>query len=195
HRESFSTPGDVWTKPHDEKALSFKQILDQQGPEAVSKAILGTKNTLLTDTTLRDAHQSVLTTRLRTTDMREIAPFMNETMRDYFSLEMWGGATFDVAYNFLKESPWQRLRDLRQLIPDIPFQMLLRASNAVGYKNYPDNLVKQFIKTSAQEGIDVFRIFDSLNWLEALKFPIETALGTGKIVEGTICYTGDILNP
>lgn len=195
HRESFDKVGEVWTKPHDNAHLTFKQILDQQGPEAVSKAVLESKNALLTDTTLRDAHQSVLTTRLRTTDMREIAPFMNETMRDYFSLEMWGGATFDVAYNFLKESPWQRLRDLRGLIPDIPFQMLLRASNAVGYKNYPDNLVKQFITTSAKEGIDVFRIFDSLNWLEALKLPIETALETGKIVEGTICYTGDLLNP
>lgn len=174
---------------------SFKHILDKQGPKAVADAVLKENNVLLTDTTLRDAHQSVLTTRMRTNDMLKIAPFMNETMRDYFSLEMWGGATFDVAYNFLKESPWDRLEKLRLAIPDIPFQMLLRASNAVGYQNYPDNVVKQFIATSAREGIDVFRIFDSLNWLESMKLPIELALETGKFVEGTICYTGDISNP
>ena len=174
---------------------SFKHLLDQEGPEAVSKAVLDTSNALLTDTTLRDAHQSLLTTRLRTQDMENIAPYMNETMKDYFSLELWGGATFDVAYNFLRESPWHRLEELRELIPDIPFQMLLRASNAVGYKNYPDNVIKKFIHTSAEAGIDVFRIFDSLNWLETMKLPIEEALKTGKIVEGTFCYTGDILNP
>lgn len=174
---------------------SLKHILDQEGPEAVSKAVLASKNTLLTDTTLRDAHQSLLTTRLRTRDMVEIAPYMNETMQEYFSLEMWGGATFDVAYNFLKESPWKRLEELRELIPDVPFQMLLRASNAVGYKNYPDNVIRQFIQTSAKKGIDVFRIFDSLNWIETMKLPIEEALKTNKVVEGTICYTGDILNP
>ncbi len=174
---------------------TFKHLLDEEGPEAVVQAILDTPNTLLTDTTLRDAHQSLLTTRLRTNDMTRIAPYMNETMKDYFSLEMWGGATFDVAYNFLKESPWHRLQELRELIPDIPFQMLLRASNAVGYKNYPDNVLKKFIQTSAKNGIDVFRIFDSLNWMETLKLPIEEALKTGKLVEGTLCYTGDILNP
>ena len=174
---------------------TFKHLLDEEGPEAVSQAILASENTLLTDTTLRDAHQSLLTTRLRTNDMTKIAPYMNETMKDYFSLEMWGGATFDVAYNFLRESPWQRLEELRALIPDIPFQMLLRASNAVGYKNYPDNVLKKFIHTSAEAGIDVFRIFDSLNWLETMKLPIQEALKTGKLVEGTLCYTGDILDP
>lgn len=174
---------------------TFKHILDEEGPEAVAKAVLATDNALLTDTTLRDAHQSLLTTRVRTHDMTKIAPYMNETMKDYFSLEMWGGATFDVAYNFLKESPWKRLEELRALIPDIPFQMLLRASNAVGYKNYPDNVIRQFIQTSAEKGIDVFRIFDSLNWIETMKLPIEEALKTGKLVEGTICYTGDILDP
>ncbi|HZK47893.1 MAG TPA: pyruvate carboxylase, partial [Atopostipes sp.] len=143
---------------------TFKHILDEEGPEAVAKAITESKNALLTDTTLRDAHQSLLTTRVRTHDMTKIAPYMNETMKDYFSLEMWGGATFDVAYNFLKESPWKRLEELRALIPDIPFQMLLRASNAVGYKNYPDNVIQKFIHTSAEKGIDIFRIFDSLNW-------------------------------
>lgn len=174
---------------------TFKHILDEEGPEAVAKAITESKNALLTDTTLRDAHQSLLTTRVRTHDMTKIAPYMNETMKDYFSLEMWGGATFDVAYNFLKESPWKRLEELRALIPDIPFQMLLRASNAVGYKNYPDNVIQKFIHTSAEKGIDVFRIFDSLNWIETMKLPIQEALKTGKLVEGTICYTGDILNP
>lgn len=174
---------------------TFKHILDTEGPEAVAKAVLEAPHALLTDTTLRDAHQSLLTTRLRSNDMTLIAPYMNETMKDYFSLEMWGGATFDVAYNFLKESPWKRLEDLRKMIPDIPFQMLLRASNAVGYKNYPDNIIKKFIQTSAEAGIDVFRIFDSLNWIETMKLPIEEALNTGKIVEGTICYTGDILDP
>ena len=174
---------------------TFKHILDEEGPEAVAKAITESKNALLTDTTLRDAHQSLLTTRVRTHDMIKIAPYMNETMKDYFSLEMWGGATFDVAYNFLKESPWKRLEELRALIPDIPFQMLLRASNAVGYKNYPDNVIQKFIHTSAEKGIDVFRIFDSLNWIETMKLPIQEALKTGKLVEGTICYTGDILNP
>ena len=174
---------------------TFKHILDEEGPEAVAKAITESKNALLTDTTLRDAHQSLLTTRVRTHDMTKIAPYMNETMKDYFSLEMWGGATFDVAYNFLKESPWKRLEELRALIPDIPFQMLLRASNAVGYKNYPDNVIQKFIHTSAEKGIDIFRIFDSLNWIETMKLPIQEALKTGKLVEGTICYTGDILNP
>ena len=174
---------------------TFKHILDEEGPEAVVKAVLTADNALLTDTTLRDAHQSLLTTRVRTHDMTKIAPYMNETMKDYFSLEMWGGATFDVAYNFLKESPWKRLEELRALIPDIPFQMLLRASNAVGYKNYPDNVIRKFIQTSAEKGIDVFRIFDSLNWIETMKLPIEEALKTGKLVEGTICYTGDIINP
>ncbi|UUX35423.1 pyruvate carboxylase [Fundicoccus culcitae] len=174
---------------------TFKHLLDAEGPEAVVQAVLNSDHTLLTDTTLRDAHQSLLTTRLRTDDMVRIAPYMNRTLRDYFSLEMWGGATFDVAYNFLRESPWHRLRELRALIPDIPFQMLLRASNAVGYKNYADNVLSQFIQTSAEAGIDVFRIFDSLNWMETMKLPIEEALKTGKIVEGALCYTGDILNP
>lgn len=177
------------------KQPTWKQLLDDKGPSTVSKLLLEEKSALLTDTTLRDAHQSVLTTRMRTTDMLKVAPYINATMKDYFSLEMWGGATFDVAYNFLKESPWERLTQLRELIPDIPFQMLLRAANAVGYQNYPDNVVQRFITESAHAGIDVFRIFDSLNWVEAMKLPIETALKTDKFVEGTLCYTGDILNP
>ena len=108
---------------------------------------------------------------------------------------MWGGATFDVAYRFLKESPWRRLQKLRKEIPDIMFQMLFRASNGVGYTNYPDNVIVDFIKESAYQGIDVIRIFDSLNWVENMKLSINSGLETGKIVEGTMCYTGDILNP
>ncbi|MBG9979876.1 pyruvate carboxylase [Facklamia sp. DSM 111018] len=174
---------------------SFKSLLENQGPTAVIEQILQEKNVLLTDTTLRDAHQSLISTRLRTTDMLGATAYMNTELSDYFSFEMWGGATFDVAYNFLKESPWDRLTRIRQTMPDSLLQMLFRASNAVGYSNYPDNVVQRFIHESAKQGIDVFRIFDSLNWLEAMKVSIDAALETGKLVEGTICYTGDILDP
>lgn len=149
---------------------------------------------LITDTTMRDAHQSLLATRLRTNDLLKVADATSSQMNDLFSLEMWGGATYDVAYRFLKESPWRRLQQLREKIPNTLFQMLFRASNAVGYKNYPDNIIDEFIKESANQGIDVFRIFDSLNWVENMKPSIETALKTDSIVEGTICYTGDILD-
>lgn len=172
-----------------------KQILDKEGPEGLAKWLKEQDDALITDTTMRDAHQSLLTTRMRTYDMKKIAPYTAHDLKDAFSLEMWGGATFDVAYNFLKEDPWRRLAALRKEIPNVLFQMLLRASNAVGYKNYPDNVVEKFVKESAESGIDVFRIFDSLNWLEAMKQPIEAVLKTGKVAEGAICYTGDILNP
>lgn len=178
-----------------EKSRTYKHILDQEGPSKVIESVLAEKDTLLTDTTLRDAHQSLISTRLRTTDMLGAAPYMNHHLNNYFSFEMWGGATFDVAYNFLRESPWDRLVRLREAMPDVLFQMLFRASNAVGYSNYPDNVVRRFLEESAQQGIDVFRIFDSLNWLEAMKVSIEAGLETGKLVEGAICYTGDILNP
>ena len=124
-----------------------------------------------------------------------IASKTAEVMKDSFSLEMWGGATFDVAYNFLKENPWARLERLRKSIPNVLFQMLLRASNAVGYKNYPDNVIKKFVKESAEAGIDVFRIFDSLNWVDQMKVANEAVQEAGKISEGTICYTGDFLDP
>jgi pyruvate carboxylase len=172
-----------------------KQILDDRGADGLSKWLKEQDETLITDTTMRDAHQSLLTTRIRTYDMKKIAPYTAEGLSNAFSLEMWGGATFDVAYNFLKEDPWTRLETLRKDIPNVLFQMLLRASNAVGYKNYPDNLVERFIEESAARGIDVFRIFDSLNWLEAMKPAIESVLKTGKVAEGAICYTGDILDP
>ena len=174
--------------------LGSKDLFDKLGKEEYLKSIYNDNKLLITDTTLRDAHQSLLATRLRTYDMLKVAKPTNEYMKDLFSLEMWGGATYDVAYRFLKESPWLRLSQLRENIPNIMFQMLFRASNGVGYKNYPDNVVKELIKQSSEKGIDVFRIFDSLNWIENMKPSISTALECGKIVEGTICYTGDILD-
>ncbi|MCI2788522.1 pyruvate carboxylase [Staphylococcus warneri] len=172
-----------------------KQLLDQQGPKGVANWVREQEDVLMTDTTFRDAHQSLLATRVRTKDMLNIASKTAEVFKDNFSLEMWGGATFDVAYNFLKENPWERLERLRQAIPNVLFQMLLRASNAVGYKNYPDNVIQKFVKESAEAGIDVFRIFDSLNWVDQMKVANEAVQEAGKISEGTICYTGDILNP
>ncbi|WP_281190962.1 pyruvate carboxylase [Staphylococcus schleiferi] len=172
-----------------------KQLLDEKGPQAVADWVKAQDEVLLTDTTFRDAHQSLLATRVRTHDLLKIAPETANVMKDNFSLEMWGGATFDVAYNFLKENPWERLSKLRKAIPNVLFQMLLRASNAVGYKNYPDNVIQKFVEESAAAGIDVFRIFDSLNWVEQMKVANEAVQKAGKISEGTICYTGDILNP
>ncbi|REH92056.1 pyruvate carboxylase [Staphylococcus felis] len=171
-----------------------KQLLDEKGPKAVADWVKSQDDVLITDTTFRDAHQSLLATRVRTHDLLNIAPKTAEVMNDNFSLELWGGATFDVAYNFLKESPWERLTQLRKAIPNVLFQMLLRASNAVGYKNYPDNVIQKFVEESAKAGIDVFRIFDSLNWVEQMKVANEAVQKAGKISEGTICYTGDILN-
>ena len=165
------------------------------GAEGFTKKILNDKKLYVTDTTMRDAHQSLVATRFRTKDLVTAAPAANTVLRNAFSAEAWGGATFDVAYRFLKESPWVRLEQLRKAMPNTLIQMLLRASNAVGYKNYPDNVVAKFIEVSAERGVDVFRIFDSLNWIENMKMPIEEALKTEKIVEGTICYTGDIMSP
>lgn len=172
----------------------IRQLLLKEGPEAVKKFVLDQKKVLVTDTTFRDAHQSLLATRVRTRDFQKIAGYTADTLADAFSLEMWGGATFDVAYRFLHESPWERLEILRKAIPNIPFQMLLRGANAVGYANYPDNLIREFIKEAAAAGIDVFRIFDSLNWLPGMEVAIDEALKQNKLVEATICYTGDILD-
>lgn len=191
--EKFKT--EEVTKEELSSLSGTKQILEQQGPEGVSKWLKEQEDVLLTDTTFRDAHQSLLATRMRTYDMLQIAPETAKHLNDAFSLEMWGGATFDVAYNFLKENPWERLTRLRKNIPNVLFQMLLRASNAVGYKNYPDNVIEKFVKESAEAGIDVFRIFDSLNWLDQMKVANEAVQKSGKISEGAICYTGDILNP
>lgn len=148
-----------------------------------------------TDTTMRDAHQSLFATRLRTKDMIEIAPYIACNLNELFSLEMWGGATFDVAYRFLKEDPWERVELLRERIPNILFQMLLRGANAVGYKNYPDNVIRSFIREAVACGIDVFRIFDCFNWLKQIEVPLEEVKKLGRIVEVAICYTGDVLNP
>ena len=165
------------------------------GAEGFMQKILKEDKLYVTDTTMRDAQQSLMATRMRSKDLCGAAYATNAYMQNAFSVEAWGGATYDTAYRFLKESPWKRLELLRNRMPNTLIQMLLRASNAVGYSNYPDNVVKEFIKISASHGIDVFRIFDSLNWVENMKMPIDEALKTGKIVEGTICYTGDITSP
>ncbi len=165
------------------------------GSEKFAAWVLAQKRLLLTDTTFRDAHQSLLATRMRTYDMLQIAPAYAERHAGLFSLEMWGGATFDTALRFLREDPWQRLSELRERVPNILFQMLLRGNNAVGYANYPDNLVKAFVKEAAQAGIDLFRIFDALNWLPNLKLAVEAVRNAGMLCEPAICYTGDILDP
>ena len=166
------------------------------GPAGFAEWTRNQKHLLLTDTTFRDAHQSLLATRVRTYDLTAIAPFLAHRLPNLYSLEMWGGATFDVAMRFLLEDPWERLRRLRTLVPNICFQMLLRASNAVGYTAYPDNVVREFISVAAAEGIDIFRVFDSLNWLPNMKIPMEAVRKTNTAVcEAAICYTGDILDP
>jgi pyruvate carboxylase len=165
------------------------------GPERFGRWLLEQPRLLVTDTTFRDAHQSVLATRMRTYDMVRIAPFYAAHLGGLFSLEMWGGATFDTAMRFLKESPWERLAELRERVPNILFQMLLRAANAVGYTNYPDNVVGAFVKESARAGIDLFRIFDALNWLPNLQPAVEAVRESGMLCEAAICYTGDILDP
>ncbi len=172
-----------------------KQLLDKLGAEEFSKWLKNQPNVLFTDTTFRDAHQSLLATRIRSKDLITVAEQTSKLLPNLFSMEMWGGATFDVAYRFLNEDPWERLLNLREQVPNVLFQMLLRGSNAVGYKNYPDNLVKKFIEASAQAGIDVFRIFDSLNWIKGMEVAIDAVRESGKLAEASICYTGDILDP
>lgn len=173
----------------------LRDKLKEMGPQKFSQWVLTQKRLLITDTTMRDAHQSLLATRVRTYDMARVAPAVARLLPDLFSLEMWGGATFDTAMRFLQEDPWDRLDKLRSCIPNIPFQMLLRASNAVGYSNYPDNVVREFVKLAGAHGIDIFRIFDSLNWTKNL--PVAMAAvreETDAICEVAICYTGDILD-
>lgn len=175
-----------------ENLVTAKNILDTKGADAVVEWIKEQKNVLLTDTTFRDAHQSLLATRVRTHDLAKIAGKTEEAMPQLFSSEMWGGATFDVAYRFLTEDPWERLRILRKKMPNTLLQMLFRGSNAVGYSNYPDNVLVEFINEAAHQGIDVFRIFDSLNWIPQMEKSIQAVRDAGKIAEATICYTGDI---
>ena len=177
-----------------EPGYGTRNLLDEKGPKAVANWMLEQKRLLLTDTTMRDGHQSLLATRMRSLDMINAAPFYSSKLPKLFSVECWGGATFDVAYRFLQECPWQRLRDIRAAMPNIMTQMLLRASNGVGYTNYPDNVVESFVREAAK-GIDVFRVFDSLNWVENMRVAMNAVLETNKICEASICYTGDILNP
>ena len=172
-----------------------RTLLEEKGAKAVADWMLDQKQLLLTDTTMRDGHQSLLATRMRSIDMIKVAPAYAANLAGLFSVECWGGATFDVAYRFLQECPWQRLRDLRAAMPNVLTQMLLRASNGVGYTNYPDNVVREFVRQAADTGVDVFRVFDSLNWVENMRVAMDAVVESGKICEGTICYTGDILNP
>lgn len=171
-----------------------KNILDEKGADGLVDWIKSQDKLLLTDTTMRDAHQSLMATRMRTRDMKKIARATSYLAPDLFSLEMWGGATFDVAYRFLKESPWERLDEIRKRVPNVLLQMLIRGSNGVGYKNYPDNVIRELIQESADRGIDVFRIFDSLNWMKGMEVAIDEVLKTGKVAEACICYSGDILD-
>ncbi|WP_427114115.1 pyruvate carboxylase [Megasphaera sueciensis] len=172
-----------------------KQLFDSMGAEKFSKWIMDQKKVLFTDTTMRDAHQSLFATRVRTIDMLRVLETSSKKLPNFFSYECWGGATFDVAYRFLYEDPWERLRQMREKAPNILLQMLIRGANAVGYTSYPDNVVKQFVELSAKNGIDVFRIFDSLNSLDNMAGAVQAVRETGKIAEVALCYTGDILNP
>ncbi|MEM8788429.1 MAG: pyruvate carboxylase [Pseudomonadota bacterium] len=172
-----------------------RTLLEDQGPQAVAEWLLAQQAVQITDTTMRDGHQSLLATRMRSYDMVKIAGAYAHNLPGLFSVECWGGATFDVAYRFLQECPWQRLRDIRAQMPNVLTQMLLRASNGVGYTNYPDNVVRKFVDQAAKSGVDVFRVFDSLNWVENMRVAMDAVCETGRICEGTICYTGDILDP
>ncbi|MBX6312760.1 MAG: pyruvate carboxylase subunit B, partial [Isosphaeraceae bacterium] len=172
-----------------------RQLLQKMGPEAFSRWIRQQERLLLTDTTFRDAHQSLLATRMRTRDMLRVADAYARLVPNLFSIEMWGGATFDSAMRFLKEDPWDRLAQLREKIPNILFQMLLRGSNAVGYTSYPDNVVQTFVREAAAAGIDLFRVFDSLNWVPNMAVALEAVRESGALCEAAICYTGDVLDP
>ena len=177
-----------------ETKSGIRQMLEKDGAKAVSDWVLNQDKLLITDTTMRDGHQSLIATRMRSIDMINISETYSKRLPELFSVECWGGATFDVAYRFLQECPWQRLRDIRSKMPNLMTQMLLRGSNGVGYTNYPDNIVRDFV-TLASKGIDVFRIFDSLNWVENMRIAIDAVIDSGKICEASICYTGDILDP
>jgi len=176
-------------------ANNYVEELKSLGPDKFIQEIRNKKYTLITDTTMRDAHQSLLATRMRTDDLVNIAEFYSNNLSELFSIECWGGATFDTSMRFLKEDPWDRLAKINQQAPNILKQMLLRGSNGVGYKNYPDNVVKFFVKEAAKAGVDVFRVFDSLNLIENMRISIEEIRAQNKICEGTICYTNDVTNP
>ncbi len=171
-----------------------KQKLAELGPEKFARWVRNEKRTLITDTTMRDGHQSLLATRMRTHDIVAIAETYAKALPELLSLECWGGATFDVAMRFLTEDPWERLAKVQEKAPNLLLQMLLRGANGVGYKNYPDNVVKHFVKQAAQGGIDLFRVFDCLNWVENMRVSMDAVREENKLCEGVICYTGDILN-
>ncbi|MDU9002544.1 pyruvate carboxylase [Sedimentitalea todarodis] len=178
-----------------EPMMGTRNLLEQKGPQAVAEWMKAQSQLLVTDTTMRDSHQSLLATRMRSIDMIRVAPVYATNLPGLFSVECWGGATFDVAYRFLQECPWQRLRDLRAAMPNVMTQMLLRGSNGVGYTNYPDNVVQKFVKQAAETGVDLFRVFDALNWVENMRVAMDAVLDSGKLCEGSICYTGDINDP
>ena len=173
----------------------MRKILLEEGPAGYAKAVREHKGLLVTDTTWRDAHQSLLATRMRTKELKRASKYSNAALSNAFSMEVWGGATFDVSMRFLHECPWDRLECLRERVPDVPFQMLLRGANAVGYTNYPDNVVHKFCKQAHESGIDIFRVFDSLNYLENIKLGVDAAGSAGGFVEGTMSYTGDVADP
>ncbi|KAJ9267275.1 hypothetical protein DTO195F2_508 [Paecilomyces variotii] len=172
----------------------WKQIIDREGPEAFAKAVRANKGCLIMDTTWRDAHQSLLATRVRTVDLVNIAKETSYALSNAYALECWGGATFDVAMRFLYEDPWDRLRKLRKLVPNIPFQMLLRGANGVAYSSLPDNAIYHFCKQAKKYGVDIFRVFDALNDIDQLEVGIKAVQAAGGVVEATICYSGDMLN-
>ncbi|MCY4151146.1 MAG: pyruvate carboxylase [Aestuariivita sp.] len=180
-------------EPSRDQIMGTRNLLEQKGAKAVADWMSAQRQLLITDTTMRDGHQSLLATRMRSIDMIRVAAAYAANVPQLFSVECWGGATFDVAYRFLQECPWQRLRDLRSHMPNLMTQMLLRGANGVGYTNYPDNVVTAFV-TEAAKNIDVFRVFDSLNWVENMRVAMDAVIATGKICEGAICYTGDIID-
>jgi pyruvate carboxylase len=181
--------------PKEPTPEGWRRILLEKGPKAFAEAVRKHKPTLLMDTTWRDAHQSLLATRVRTVDLLAIAPATSHALAQCYALEMWGGATFDVALRFLRECPWDRLEKLRAQVPNIPFQMLLRGANAVGYTNYPDNVVKRFVRQSREAGVDIFRVFDCLNYVENLKLGMDAVGEANGVIEAAICYTGDVGDP
>ena len=176
-------------------AAGSRQRLEALGPERFAQWMLAEQRVLLTDTSMRDAHQSLLATRLRTRDMTAIAPYYAALLPQLFSVECWGGATFDVALRFLREDPWERLAALRAHMPNLLLQMLLRSANAVGYTNYPDNVVRFFVARAAAAGIDLFRVFDSLNWVENMRVAIDAVRASGKLCEAALCYSGNLSDP
>jgi len=195
-RKTFRTPQIPFYEKYSPYPDGTKQILSSGGPQGLVNWLKDQKAIQFTDTTFRDAHQSLLATRVRTKNMIEVAESFAKNHPQVFSMEVWGGATFDVAMRFLHEDPWQRLQQIREAIPNILLQMLIRGSNAVGYKAYPDNLIEKFIEKAWENGIDIFRIFDSLNWVEAMKVSIKAVKErTGGIAEAAVCYSGDILDP